>query len=163
VPTPAERVAANVRRLERLVRYRLATRLPDGRWKIPAYLLTQLEDRERTHPQQRMRVERVGPDRNQKPVGGPARGPEIALVAEGAAKDLRMAYVNEPPTFTGRLLEARVAPSGRAYVLVVDHRADQFTVIPKPPDWDRFQGRTVHIFRDRDQKVVIQLDRSLSR
>src|SRR5207244_12912592 len=40
-PAPAERVAANVRRLERLARYRLAARLPDGRWRIPADLLSQ--------------------------------------------------------------------------------------------------------------------------
>jgi hypothetical protein len=33
-PIPAERVAANVRRLERLARYRLATRLADGRWRV---------------------------------------------------------------------------------------------------------------------------------
>lgn len=74
-----------------------------------------------------------------------------------------MAYVNASATFTGRLLEVRVAPSGREYVLVVDHRADQFTVIPKPPDWERLEGRTVHLSRDRDQKLVIQLDRGLSR
>ena len=75
-----------------------------------------------------------------------------------------MAYVCEPPTFTGRLLGVRVAPSGREYVLVVDHRRDQFTVIPKPPEWERLQGRTVHLARgDRDQEVVIQLDRGLSR
>jgi type IV secretory pathway VirD2 relaxase len=163
-PTTEQRIAANVRRLERLERYQLATRLPDGRWRIPADLLAQLEDRERTHPQQRMRVERVASDRDQKPGGGPAQGrPEIALVAEAAAKDLRMAYVNALPTSTGRLLEVRVAPSGREYVLIVDHRAGQFTVIPKPPDWERLLGRTVHISRNPDQKLVIQLDRSLSR
>jgi len=65
-PTPAERVAANVRRLERLARYRLATRLPDGRWQIPADLLSQLEERERTHPQHRLRFEKLG---------GPTREP----------------------------------------------------------------------------------------
>ncbi len=59
-PIPAERVAANVRRLERLARYRLATRLPDGRWQIPADLLSQLEDRERTHPQHRFRFDKIG-------------------------------------------------------------------------------------------------------
>jgi type IV secretory pathway VirD2 relaxase len=163
-PTSEQRVAANVRRLERLERYQLATHLPDGRWKIPPDLVTQLEDRERTHPQQRMQVERVGPERNQTQVQGPARErSELTELAEKAAKDLRLAYVSEPPTFTGRLLEVRVTPSGREYVLVVDHRRGQFTVIPKPPDWERFQGRTVHLSRDRDQKLVIQLDRGLSR
>jgi hypothetical protein len=36
-PTPAERVAANVRRLERLERFQLVARLPDGRWQIPSW------------------------------------------------------------------------------------------------------------------------------
>ena len=163
-PTPEQRVTANVRRLERLERYQLATRLPDGRWKIPADLLAQLEDRERTHPQQRMQVERVGPVRNQTPAQGPVRErSELNAVAEAAAKELRMTYVNEPPTFTGRLLEVRVAPGGRQYAVVADYRRDQFILVPKPPDWERFHGRTVHLARDRDQKLMIQLDRGLSR
>jgi hypothetical protein len=164
VVTPAERVAANVRRLERLARYRLATRLPDGRWKIPADLPTQLEDRERTHPQQRMRVERIGTDRNQTRFQGPTRErSELTAVAETAAKELRLAYVSDPPTFKGHVMEVRAAPSGREYALVVDYRRGQFTLIPKPPDWERFHGRTVHLARGRDQKLVIQLDRGLSR
>jgi hypothetical protein len=57
----------------------------------------------------------------------------------------------------------RVALSGREYALAVDYRRGQFTVIPKPPDWERLQGRTVHLSRDREQKLVIQLDRGLSR
>jgi hypothetical protein len=163
-PTPGQRITANVRRLERLERYQLATRLPDGRWKIPADLLAQLEDRERTHPQQRMQVERVGPVRNQATVQGPVRErSELIAVAEAAAKDLRMAYLSEPPTCMGRLLEVRSAPSGRDYVLAVDYRRSQFTVIPKPPDWERLQGRTVHLSRGLDQKLVIELDRGLSR
>jgi hypothetical protein len=164
-PTPEQRIAANVRRLERLERYQLATHLPDGRWRIAGDLLAQLEDRERTHPQQRMQVDRLGPDRNPTPVRASGREhSEVTAVAETAAKDLRMAYVSEPATFTGRLQEVRIAPSGREYVLVVDQRGDQFTVIPKPPEWERLQGRTVHLVRgDRDQKLVIQLDRGLSR
>jgi hypothetical protein len=63
-PTPAERVTANVRRLERLERFQLVARLPDGRWQIRPDLVSQLEDRERTHPQPRMRVERVGPEQD---------------------------------------------------------------------------------------------------
>jgi hypothetical protein len=164
-PTPDQRVTANVRRLERLERYHLATHLPDGRWKIAANLLAQLEDRERTHPHQRMQVEHLAPDRNQMQVrSSGAERSELTTLAETAAKDLRMAYVSGPPTFTGRLLEVRVAPSGRQYVLVVDYRGGQFTVIPKPPEWERLQGRTVHLARgDRDQKLVIKFDRGLSR
>jgi len=52
-PTAAERVTANVRRLERLARFRLAVRLPDGRWRVPTDLVAQLEAREKTHPQKK--------------------------------------------------------------------------------------------------------------
>jgi hypothetical protein len=60
-------------------------------------------------------------------------------------------------------MACRTAPSGREYALVVDYQRGPLTVIPKPPDWERLNGRTVHLSRDRDQKVVIQLDRGLSR
>ena len=45
-----EIIAANIRRLERLGKFGLATRIDSGRWNIPADFLTQLADRERTHP-----------------------------------------------------------------------------------------------------------------
>lgn len=81
-PTPAERVAANVRRLERLERYRLAKRFADGRWQIPADLLSQLESRERTHPQQRIRFEKLG-----APAREPVRPrtPDVASERESQA------------------------------------------------------------------------------
>jgi hypothetical protein len=60
-------------------------------------------------------------------------------------------------------MECVVAPSGREYVQVVDYRRGQFTLIPKPLDWDRLQGRTVHLSRDREQKLVLRLDLGLSR
>jgi hypothetical protein len=163
-PTPEQRVAANIRRLERLERYQLTTRLPHGRWRIPGDLLTQLENRERTHPQQRMQVERIGPDRNQTVETGPARERSaLTALAETTTKELRLAYVSDPSSFKGHVMDVRAAPSGREYALVVDYRRGQFTLIPKPPDWERFHGRTVHLARDRDQKLVIQLDRGLSR
>jgi type IV secretory pathway VirD2 relaxase len=163
-PTPAQRVAANVNRLERLERYKLVTRLPDGRWQIRPDLVSQLQDRERTHPQYRMRVERTGPERAPAPTRD--RAPEIserAALGQALAKDLRLTYVSNPPTFKGRLLECTVAPSGREYARVVDDARGEFTVIPKPPEWDRMFGRTIRLSRDREQKLVIQRDLGLSR
>jgi hypothetical protein len=162
-PTPAQRVAANVYRLERLERYKLVTRLPDGRWKIRPDLVSQLQDRERTHPQFRMRVERTGPER--APVLTRDRAPEIserAAIGQALSKELRLTYVSDPAAFKGRLLDCTVAPSGIEYARVVDHARGQFTLIPKPLEWDRMHGRTIHLSRDRDQKLVIQLDRGLS-
>jgi len=57
--TPAELVAGNVRRLERLARYGLVNR-EGSVWKIPSDLLAQLADREKTHPRRRLRVEYCG-------------------------------------------------------------------------------------------------------
>jgi type IV secretory pathway VirD2 relaxase len=60
--SPSDLVTGNVRRLERLERYQLATRLGDGRWKAPPDLVQQLESRERTHPTSRIRIEYAGAD-----------------------------------------------------------------------------------------------------
>ena len=164
VPTPAERVAANVRRLERLARYRLATRLPDGRWRIPADLLSQLEDRERTHPEHQLRFERLG---------GPTREPvrsatqdvasERDALARELSKELGLAYVAEPPGFRGRVILGAPTPSGREYVGIVDYRMGQFTLIAKPPDAERLDGRTVQLTRDRERGLSLQIDREISR
>jgi hypothetical protein len=56
---PESIIEVNLRRLERLARYNLVTRLPDGNWKVPPNLVEILRDRERTHPQHRIEVERV--------------------------------------------------------------------------------------------------------
>jgi type IV secretory pathway VirD2 relaxase len=163
-PTPEQRVAANIRRLERLERYQLVTRLPEGRWKIPTDLVAKLEDRERTHPQQRMQVERLGPERNPTPDRSPTRErAELMAVVAATANDLRLTYVSDPPAFTGRLLEVRTTSSGRELAVVVDYRRGQFALVPKPPEWERLHGRTVQLTRDHNQKLVIQLDRGLSR
>ena len=73
-PTPAELVAANLRRLERLERYGLVTRLARGCWRIPSDLVAQLEARERTHPRHHVQVERLEPVRQL----GRKRGPEMS-------------------------------------------------------------------------------------
>ncbi len=56
-----EVVEANVRRLERLGRHNLVERLPDGRWRVPAKLVVQLQARDASHPRMRVRVEPIAP------------------------------------------------------------------------------------------------------
>lgn len=53
----ADVVAANRRRLERLERYKLVERLPNGTWRVPGDLVQVLEERERSHPRFRTRVQ----------------------------------------------------------------------------------------------------------
>ena len=50
-------------------------------------------------------------------------------------------------------------PSGQEYVRVVDYRAGQFTLIPKTPEAERARvlGRTVHLARDREGRLSLQL------
>jgi hypothetical protein len=122
-PSPAEHIAANVRRLERLARYRLATCLPDGSWRIPSDLLSQLKTRERTHPRHRFRFDTLaGPPR--APVRPPA--PDVAAEREALArvlsKELRLAYLAEPPAFRRRVMACAPTASGREYVQIVDYR-----------------------------------------
>jgi hypothetical protein len=56
---PKDVVAANVRRLERLSRYRIVTRAAGAAWKVPANLLGILAARETTHPRVRTTVDVV--------------------------------------------------------------------------------------------------------
>jgi len=49
--------AVNLRRLERLERFKIVSRRPDGTWLVPPNLLAILRDRERTHPRLRVVVE----------------------------------------------------------------------------------------------------------
>jgi hypothetical protein len=163
-PTPAERVAANVRRLERLARYRLATLLPDGRWRLPADLLNQLEARERTHPQHRFRFEKLG---------GPPREPvrsrsqdvssEQDTLGRALSRELHLVYVAQPPAFRGRVMGSVAAPSGREYVRIVDYRTGQFTLVAQPPGMEGLDGRTVQLTRDRERGLSLQIDRGISR
>ena len=78
VASPAELTVANVRRLERLERYGLVERLPNGRWKVPADLVAQLEARERSHPRLRIQVDRVGPEPDRDRTGPRRRGPGVS-------------------------------------------------------------------------------------
>ena len=76
-PSPADLVRANVRRLDRLERYGLVARLPAGKWRVRAVLVSQLEARESSHPRHRIDVERLGPKRElgrNEPDRGPSRG-----------------------------------------------------------------------------------------
>jgi hypothetical protein len=176
-PTPAERVAANIRRLERLERFQLVARLPDRRWQIRPDLVSQLEDRERTHPQPRMTVEQIGPERTvpaQAGVRPPERAtpekpslPDLAKeradLGQAIAKQERLTYVAEPTGFNGRALDCVTTPSGRELARVVNYRRGEFTLIPKPPKWERLCGHTINLSFDRERKLVIQRDRGLSR
>jgi hypothetical protein len=154
-------VTANVRRLERLARYHLATRLSDGRWQIPPGLLKNLEDRERTHPQHRFRFERLGgPTR--EPVRSRADEERDALV-RSLRKSLNFSYVADPSEFRGRLEICGPTASGREYVRIVNRRTGQFTVIAKPPGAEHLHGRSVLLRRDRDRVLSIQVDREISR
>jgi type IV secretory pathway VirD2 relaxase len=84
--SPADLVAGNVRRLERLERYGLVQRQPTGAWRIPLDLVQQLESRERTHPRRRLRVEVLGADlRTQATHPGPTWLDSQRLAQEGRA------------------------------------------------------------------------------
>jgi len=58
---PEEVVAVNVRRLERLERHRLVSRLEDGRWRVPPDLMKSLETRDRSHPRHLVRAQTIAP------------------------------------------------------------------------------------------------------
>ena len=146
VPSPAERVAANVRRLERLARYRLA----DGRWQVPADLVAQLEVLERTHPQQHLRVESVA-------------GRERIDLGRAMAQQLGVSFVSDPPAFRGRVVACPATRTGREYVGLVDHHRGQLTLVPKSAELARAMGRTVAISPDRDGHVAIRLGPEISR
>ena len=45
----------------------------------------------------------------------------------------------------------------------MNYRRDEFTLIPKPADWERLRGHTINLALDREQKLVIQRDRGFSR
>lgn len=71
-PTASELVEGNERRLARLKRYGLVAAMPGGRWRVPPDLVRQLEARERTHAQRRVRIQVVAPNlREQIPYPGP--------------------------------------------------------------------------------------------
>jgi len=76
-PVPAQSIVeVNMRRLKRLERYKLVTRVAEGQWQVPANLVEILRDRERTHPEARMQIERLDPtvDRKLDTPRNPGRG-----------------------------------------------------------------------------------------
>jgi hypothetical protein len=52
-------------------------------------------------------------------------------------------------------------PTGREFVQIVDYRTRQFTLVVKSPDAEH--GRRVHLTRDREGRLTLQIDRGLSR
>ncbi|HXJ22120.1 MAG TPA: DUF3363 domain-containing protein, partial [Polyangia bacterium] len=159
-PTPAELVAANVRRLERLERYGLATHLPDGRWGVPADLIAKLEVREQSHPRHGLRVEvqRSTPER-----AADTEAIDRRSTGEQLAKQLRMTYVESPERLTGRVVACPPNAAGREYVQVVDAARGRFTLVPKPPGAQGLVGRVVSVAMDRDRKLSIRVERHLGR
>jgi type IV secretory pathway VirD2 relaxase len=148
-PTPAQRVEANVRRLERLERYGLVAKLPDGRWRIRPDLLIELEDRERTHPRPQLRVQKIDLERT--------------TLGDFLAERHRMTFVAEPARFHGRVVDRVLGRSGQEYLLVANDARKEFTLVAKPPDWERLKGRAVVVSLDRERRLVIDRDQGLSR
>jgi hypothetical protein len=163
-PTPAERIRANVRRLERLERYRMARRLADGRWQIPADLLSQLESRERTHPQRRLRFDKVtGPTREPVRPRAPDAVSERDALGRGLSKELRLSYVAEPAAFRGRVVACAPTPTGREFVQVVDYGRGRFTLVAKSAAAGVRDGQMVRLRHDRERGLVLEIDRGISR
>ena len=119
------------------MRYQGAICLRNGRWHVRPDLVSQLEERERTHPQARMAVERIGPERT-VPTRETVRGPvpatpeqprlpdpakERAALGQAIAKQERSTYVAEPTGFNGRALDCVTTPSGRELARIVNYPA----------------------------------------
>ena len=136
--SPANLVAGNIRRLERLVAYGLASQLPEGRWRVPSDLIAKLESRERTHSRPRLQIDKFSPAKRE-----PAAPlitdleKERVTIGEGAAQRLGLAFVANPQRFRGQLVPAPAGPSGTEYVQVVDYRHRQLALVPKPKDAER--------------------------
>jgi hypothetical protein len=149
-PSPAERVTANVRRLDRLARFRLANRLPDGRWQVPADLIAQLQEREKTHPQYRLRIE-------------PLAAAQRREFVQALEKKTGFAYVNDPASFRGRLLVSAATRSGAQHVAIVDEAARRFTLVPNVAGAERMHGRMVVMNRGPEGQVAIRVGPEISR
>jgi hypothetical protein len=162
--SPADLVKANIVRLERLARYGLASRLPDGRWRVPPDLIAQLESRERTHPRHLLHIEKVRPperERTAAPIADSER--ERVALGQAAAASLGLAFVPNPPGFRGRMVPSPAGPSGIEYVRVVDEGRRQFTLVPKPKDAERLRGKVVTVSRDHAGRLSIRTSPEISR
>jgi type IV secretory pathway VirD2 relaxase len=71
---PAAVIEVNQRRLERLARYNIVAKLPDGTWRVPPTLIDVLRSSERTHPQFRLRVDQLRLHLERGKDRGPSRG-----------------------------------------------------------------------------------------
>jgi type IV secretory pathway VirD2 relaxase len=71
---PQSVIEVNLRRLERLGRYKLVARLPDGTWRVPSNLVDVLRSREQTHPRFRLQVEQPGLQLDRSRNRGPSLG-----------------------------------------------------------------------------------------
>jgi type IV secretory pathway VirD2 relaxase len=160
---PASVIEFNQRRLERLERYNIVARLPDGKWRVPPNLVEVLRSREQTHPQYRLHAEAVGVEAPALDRGPTAEAADRAAVGAKLARDLGLKFVDAPDRFRGRLYECPPSPAGREYVRVVDFATGQFTLAPKPPDAIRLEGRMVSVALDRQRGPSIERDRGLSR
>jgi type IV secretory pathway VirD2 relaxase len=149
-PTPAERVVANIRRLERLARFRLAARLPDGRWRVPADLVAQLESREKSHPQHRLRIQ-------------PVVEWEREELGRALAKRGGLTYVREPAGLKGRCFACPPTASGAEFIGVVDEAGRRFALILKATARQPVVGRVVSLTREADGRLSIRLGPEISR
>jgi type IV secretory pathway VirD2 relaxase len=61
-----ETVAANIRRLARLERYNLVSRIDEERWRVPPDLVESLQARDVTHPRHLVRAQTVAPPLEQQ-------------------------------------------------------------------------------------------------
>ncbi|HVV53299.1 MAG TPA: DUF3363 domain-containing protein, partial [Polyangia bacterium] len=148
-PSPVDLVTGNVRRLERLAAYGLASRLPDGRWRVPSDLVSQLESRERTHPRQLLKIDKAL--RPQREPAAPAVSDlekERVALGRAAAQRFGLAFVPNPHRFSGQLVPAPSGSSGTEYVQVVDYRHGQLALVPKPKDAELLRGKVVTLSRD---------------
>jgi hypothetical protein len=162
--SPADSVRANIVRIERLARYRLASQLPDGRWQVPADLIAQLESRERTHPRHVLRIEKArAPERDVAvdPISDSER--ERLALGQAVAERLGLAFVPDPPRFQGRLAPSASGPSGTEYFQVVDYRHRQFALVPKPKEAELLRGKLVTLSRDPGGRLLIKTSPEISR
>jgi|GEM_PF-577312 len=162
--SPANLVAGNIRRLERLVAYGLASQLPEGRWRVPSDLVAQLESRERTHSRPRLQIDKVSPPQRERaapPITDLEK--ERVTIGERVAQQLGLTFVANPQRFRGQLVPAPAASSGTEYVQVVDYRHRQLALVPKPKDAERLRGKVVTISRDPAGRLSIQSSQEISR
>jgi hypothetical protein len=93
--------------------------------------------------------------------------PDVAserdALARTLSKELRLTYIAEPPAFRGQVKVCAPTPSGREFVRIADYRTGQFTLLPKSPDIARLDGRMAQVARDREGRLMLQIDRGISR